>query len=255
MKTKDILIIIGVIAASVVLYFMFSDPGISSVFDNFGNAMYYFVVNNPSSAYLGAFIISTFGNFTVFLPIPYALAVILLGAQPFIEPLILAVVCGFGSAIGELSAYAIGWGGRKFIEKKYSRSLNSMKVIIERYGFAAIVLFAATPLPDDMLLIPLGVLKYNLYKTLVASILGKTMLCAVLAYGGRFSWSFIEFIFTGSGAIGTVIGIVGTVLLVYVMFRLDWEQILNPPSKVSSNKSTEDLINTQVEPAKNDEKN
>jgi len=230
MKIKDILIVTIIIISSIVLYLLFSNPDVMAFFDSIGVSMYNFVVANPSTAYLSAFLISTFGNFTVFLPIPYAIAVVLLGTQPFINPGILAIICGLGSGIGELSAYFIGVGGRKFVEEKYARTLDSMKALIERYGFFAIVLFAATPLPDDMLLIPLGVLKYSLSKTILASIIGKIALCAILAYGGRISSPLIEFIFVGSGAIGTVVGVVGTILLVYILFRIDWNQILNPPT-------------------------
>ncbi|MHA1754092.1 MAG: YqaA family protein [Candidatus Odinarchaeia archaeon] len=226
-QKTHIYLIIGLVVSGVVLYLIFSNPDIVSWFDGIGTAMYDFVINNPVSAYFGAFVISTFGNFTIFLPIPYALAVFLLGAQPFIDPLILALICGVGAGIGEVSAYLIGLGGRNFIERKYSKQLNSMKVLIEKYGFWAIALFAATPLPDDTLLIPLGVLKYSFVKTIFAAILGKIGLCLLLAYGGRLGWGFVELIFLGGGAIGTVIGILGTVVLLYVFLKIDWSKVLD----------------------------
>ncbi len=227
LKNSTIYLIIALPVAGVILYIFFSSPSITSFFNSLSTVMYDFVVNNPVSAYFGAFIISTFGNFTVFLPIPYALAVFLLGAQPFINPLLLAVICGLGSGIGEVSAYLIGLGGRKFIERKYEKNLRSMGALIERYGFWAIVLFAATPLPDDTLLIPLGVLRYNIIKTMLACILGKILLCALLAFGGRLGWGFVELIFTGGGVIGTVLAIIGTVLLIYFILKIDWSLVLN----------------------------
>jgi membrane protein YqaA with SNARE-associated domain len=218
--------IIALIVSGMILYFVFSNPDIVSFFEGISDIMVDFVINNPISAYFGAFIISTFGNFTIFLPIPYALAVILLGTQPFIEPWLLAIICGLGAGIGEVSAYLIGRGGRTFIEKKYSKQLNSMKAIVEKYGFWSIVLFAASPLPDDTLLIPLGVLKYNLAKTLLAAIFGKIILCSILAYGGRISKDFLMLIFAGGGAIGTVIGILGTFILLYIFLKVDWSKVL-----------------------------
>jgi membrane protein YqaA with SNARE-associated domain len=230
-----ILLVLGVI-----LFIIFSDPNMVSFFESLTTIMYDFVVNNPVSAYLGAFVISTFGHFTIFLPVPYALAVFLVGAQPYIEPILLAVICGIGAGIGEIVAYLIGYGGRKFIEKKYEKNLNSVKAIIERYGFWAILLFAATPLPDDTLLIPLGVLRYNLLKAFLACTLGKILLCGILAYGGKFGWGFVELIFTGGGAIGTVIGIIGTVILLYVILKIDWSKILGA-KKVDAHEVKKDL--------------
>lgn len=241
-----VVVILGAISAA--LYVVFSSPAIVSFFDGLSYVMYDFVLNNPVSAYFGAFVISTFGNFTVFLPIPYALAVFLLGAQQFIDPILLAVICGLGAGVGEISAYLIGWGGRSFIEKKYDKNLKSMQVIIERYGFWAIMLFAASPLPDDTLLIPLGVLRYNLAKALVACILGKVVLCLILAFGGRLGWGFVQLIFTGGGAIGTVIGIVGTFLLVYFMLKIDWAKLLGAEKTVDS-KEIRDEIEKSRDPA------
>ncbi|MEM2109926.1 MAG: VTT domain-containing protein [Candidatus Odinarchaeota archaeon] len=227
LKRSNIYMITAVIVAGIVLYIVFSSPGIMAFFDGLSTVMYDFVVNNPVSAYFGAFIISTFSNFTVFLPVPYALAIFLLGAQPFINPLLLALICGLGSGIGEVSAYLIGLGGRKFIERKYEKNLKSVGALIERYGFWAIVLFAATPLPDDTLLIPLGVLRYNLAKALIACIFGKILLCSLLAFGGRLGWGFVELIFTGGGTIGTVLAIIGTILLIYFILKIDWSVVLN----------------------------
>ena len=56
--------------------------------------------------YLGAFIISIFGNFTILLPVPYTLTIYAFGAT--LNPLLLGLVCGLGATIGEFSAYILG---------------------------------------------------------------------------------------------------------------------------------------------------
>ncbi|MFX1597884.1 MAG: YqaA family protein [Promethearchaeota archaeon] len=231
MERNDIIFIIAFVTTGIVLFVLFSIEVVANFFDSLSIGMFEFAVGNPISVYFGAFLISTFGNFTVFLPVPYALAIILLGTQEFVQPLILALICGFGAAIGELSAYAIGRGGRELIEEKYGKRLESMKKLIEKYGFAAIFLFAASPLPDDMLLIPVGVMKYSITKAILAAILGKTVLCLILAYGGRFFRPVVEAIFGGGGIIGTLIGIMGTILLVYLMLRIDWGALLTREKK------------------------
>lgn len=244
LKRSSIYLIASVVAAGVILYIVFSSPEIMSFFNGLSTVMYDFVVNNPVSAYFGAFIISTFSNFTVFLPVPYALAIFLLGAQPFINPLLLALICGVGSGVGEISAYLIGLGGRKFIERKYEKNLKSIGALIERYGFWAIVLFAATPLPDDTLLIPLGVLRYNLAKALIACVFGKILLCSLLAFGGRLGWGFVELIFTGGGTIGTVLAIIGTILLIYFILKIDWSVVLNNKRKEKSVEEAKPEVDT-----------
>jgi len=61
-----------------------------------------------SYGYMGAFFISIFGNFTIFFPVPFTITIYAFGAT--LDPLILGVVCGLGSTIGEFSAYLVGRG-------------------------------------------------------------------------------------------------------------------------------------------------
>ena len=94
--------------------------------------------------YFGAFLISVFGNFTIFFPVPFTLTIYAFGS--ILNPLILGISCGLGSTIGEFSAYLIGWGGRSMLEERYGKRLESAKLLIERYGVLAIFIFAVLPL-------------------------------------------------------------------------------------------------------------
>ena len=177
-----------------------------------------------SYGYTGAFVVSIFGNFTLFLPIPYALTIYAFGAT--LDPLLLGVVCGLGSTIGEFSAYLIGRGGRELIEKNYGRRLEGAKTLILRHGMLAIFLFALTPLPDDLILIPLGMLKYSLRKALAAAFLGKVMMCVAIAYAGRFSFVLVRDIFKSGGIWGGIISLVLLVLLIVAMIKIDWTRFI-----------------------------
>ncbi|MFH0851001.1 MAG: VTT domain-containing protein, partial [Candidatus Bathyarchaeota archaeon] len=140
--------------------------------------------------YAGAFVISIFGNFTVFFPVPYVLTIYAFGAT--LNPVLLGLVCGAGSTVGEFSAYLIGRGGRRVIDERYGERLETAKLLVQRYGMAIIFLFAVLPLPDDLILIPLGMLRYSLKKAMTAMFIGKTIMCTAVAYAGRYSYSFIK---------------------------------------------------------------
>jgi len=177
-----------------------------------------------SYGYAGAFVVSIFGNFTLFLPIPYALTIYAFGAT--LDPLLLGVVCGLGSTIGEFSAYLVGRGGRELIENNYGRRLEGAKKLVQRHGMLAIFLFALTPLPDDLILIPLGMLKYSLRKALAAAFLGKVMMCVAIAYAGRFSFVLVRDIFKSGGIWGGIISLVLLVLLIVAMIKIDWTRFI-----------------------------
>jgi membrane protein YqaA with SNARE-associated domain len=175
--------------------------------------------------YLGAFLISIFGNFTIFFPVPFTITIYAFGAT--LNPLLLGLVCGIGSTVGEFSAYLIGVGGRKVIEGRYEERLESAKRLIQRYGAAIIFLFALLPLPDDVILIPLGVLRYDLRKALIAAFLGKVAMCTVVAYAGRFSYTFVRDIFESGGIIGGVASVALLAIILIAMMKIDWTRFID----------------------------
>ena len=177
--------------------------------------------------YLGAFLISIVGNFTIFLPVPYALTIYAFGAT--LNPLLLGIVCGLGSTVGEFSAYLVGWGGRRVVEKRYGRRLESAKLLVQRYGMLVIFLFCALPLPTDLILIPLGMLKYDLRKAMVAAFLGKTVMLVTVAYAGRYSYAFVRDLFEVGGVWVGVVTVFLLAVILVTMIRIDWTRFIKVP--------------------------
>jgi membrane protein YqaA with SNARE-associated domain len=177
--------------------------------------------------YAGAFLISIFGNFTIFFPVPFAITIYAFGVT--LNPLLLGLTCGLGSTIGEFSAYMVGAGGRKVIEGRYGERLENARLLIERYGMAIIFLFALLPLPDDVILIPLGMMRYDLKKALIAAFLGKVAMCTIVAYAGRFSYTFVRDIFESGGIVGGIGSVVLLAIILIAMMRIDWTRFIEPP--------------------------
>jgi len=175
--------------------------------------------------FLGAFVISIFGNFTIFFPVPYVITIYAFGAT--LNPLVLGVVCGLGATVGEFSAYLIGMGGRKVIGERYGNRLENAKLLIQKYGMLVIFLFALLPLPDDLILIPLGMLKYDLRKALLAAFFGKVGMCTAVAFAGRFTLTFVKDFFEYSGWLGGVASVACLVIIVVVLLKVDWAQFVS----------------------------
>ena len=152
--------------------------------------------------YLGIFLVSLVGNASIILPVPAYIVVIAAGA--YLNPWLVGIAAGAGAALGELTGYGVGFGGGKIIEKKHRKLLEKSKAWAEKHGmFALLVLFAATPLPDDVVGLLAGVIKYNVKRFLAATFMGKVISHAVLAWTGAFGsyllggWNFV-FILTVS---------------------------------------------------------
>ena len=149
--------------------------------------------------YFGIFLISIIESSTIVFPLGFA---ILIFTSPFLfnlNPLFIGLSAGLGAAIGEFTGYAIGLGGRKVIEKRWKKDIKKTEKLFQRYGgFLVIVLFAATPLPDDIVGILGGTLKYPLKKFFIASLIGKIILNLALAYAGFYGINWFLQIFSYS---------------------------------------------------------
>jgi membrane protein YqaA with SNARE-associated domain len=149
--------------------------------------------------YLGAFIAAFLGSATLFLPTPALLVVFFAGA--ILNPLIVGIISGIGAAIGELIGYAIGYGGGKLAKKKRRKVKKSSdwerwgkrgEKWFKKYGaFALTFIFAATPLPDDVIGLIAGYVRYDIKKYFIACLIGKILLCTAIAYAGFYGLNAI----------------------------------------------------------------
>ena len=180
-------------------------------------------------SYLGIFLISLVGAMSILVPIPYPVVIFILGASSSFDPLLIAVAAGLGSAIGEFSGYLLGVGGRKVIGNKYKKKMDFITKLFKKYGSIAIFIFALTPLPDDLLFIPLGVMRYSLLRAFIPALLGKFFSNLIIAYSGRLSLDVVKSIFGVEGEgmsllIGTIIGVILLFIVIIIMFKFDWEK-------------------------------
>jgi membrane protein DedA with SNARE-associated domain len=102
-----------------------------------------------------------------------------------------------------------------------------MRALIDRYGMLLVLLFALLPLPDDVLLVPLGMIKYNLWKLVSAMFLGKTLMCLAISYAGFYSYGSIMELFESGGTLGVVASLALLALVIVAVLRFDWEGLLD----------------------------
>lgn len=180
--------------------------------------------------YFGVFLMSLLGSMSIFFPIPYTVVIFTLGTVEAFNPLLIALASGIGSAVGEISGYLLGLGGRKIISEKSKRKMDFLLKVFGKFGPVAIFLFALTPLPDDLLFIPLGVMRHNLLKAFIPALIGKLCMSLIIVYSARFTIGIVREIFgIDSDWISTLIGMaIALALLIVIfiiMFKVDWEKI------------------------------
>ncbi|MEM3641871.1 MAG: hypothetical protein QXH37_08130, partial [Candidatus Bathyarchaeia archaeon] len=92
-----------------------------------------------------------------------------------------------------------------------------------------IFLFALLPLPDDLIFIPLGIMRYSLVKAFIPALIGKLCMSIIIVYSAGSVREIIQRIFGVesdwvSALIGMVIAVALLVIIFIIMFRVDWEK-------------------------------
>jgi membrane protein YqaA with SNARE-associated domain len=122
--------------------------------------------------YLGVFLVTFVATASFILPIPYLLIVARAGM--FLDPLMVTLVAGLAGALGELTGYVIGASGRDLFPK--GALFDKANHWMVTYGFWCVAFFAFVPNPVfDAIGFAAGVLKYPLWKFLLACFLGKSL--------------------------------------------------------------------------------
>ena len=186
----------------------------------------------PEVGYIGLALVSFIGSLIPFIPIPsfILLATMSVGEQFDIH--ILALISAFTATIAKQIIFYASYGGRRMISEKTKKRMKPFQKLVKRYGGAAAFVAAATPIPDDMVYIPLGLAKYNPKRFFVATLSGKIVLCYIIVIISHYTGlSILEPILEDIDdpfAIYAGIIVFGAIMtaIVILLLRLDWARIL-----------------------------
>ncbi|MFH1236427.1 MAG: VTT domain-containing protein [Parcubacteria group bacterium] len=218
-----------IVVAYVVTYLAFPelDQGVRTLFSNLQE---YALTNGL----LGMFVFALAANATILLNIPYSAAAVLLAGLG-LNPFLIALTAGVGAVVGELLGYLIGFGGSKLFAKSQAPRLNAVRQFLEgRKRATPLIIFtlAALPIPDDILIVPLGMVRYPFWKMVVPMTLGKIVQNAYFALLGRYSLGAINVTAEGNGfaiGLGTLLLLLGAIQLV---LWIDWDAVLKRWTKI-----------------------
>jgi len=186
----------------------------------------------PEVGYIGLGLVSFIGSLIPFVPIPsfVLLATMAVGEQFDLH--ILALISAFTATIAKQIIFYASYGGRRMISEKTKKRMRPFQKLVKRYGGSAAFVAAATPIPDDMVYIPLGLAKYNPKRFFIATLSGKIVLCYVIVLISHYTGlSILEPILEDIDdpfAIYAGIIVFGAIMtaIVILLLRLDWARIL-----------------------------
>ncbi|MEM2926411.1 MAG: VTT domain-containing protein [Candidatus Bathyarchaeia archaeon] len=141
----------------------------------------------------GVFIVSVaFNLIPFFSPSNTVLAAAIAAILPSTHPLAIAVLVALGASLAKTVHYYAAFLGRKVLSQEKKMRLEEYGKKAPRWALLALFMAAASPIPDEPIIIPLGLMKYSPLKFLIAFFLGKTIATSLGAYLGRFASSALE---------------------------------------------------------------
>ena len=187
----------------------------------------------PEVGYLGLAIVSFFGSLIPFVPIPSFVLVATMAVGEQFDIHVLVIIAALTSTAAKQIIFYISYGGRKIISEKTKKRMKPFQKLVKRYGGSAAFVAAATPIPDDLVYIPLGLAKYNPKRFFVATLLGKIVLYYVIVLISHYmGLSLLEPILQDiEDPLPVYIGIIilglAMTITVILLLRLNWEKILS----------------------------
>ena len=183
---------------------------------------------DESLGYLGLFALSFFGSVIIFLPVPFFILLATMSLDPEFDPHLLALVSAVGTTAGKMVVFYGSYYGRRILPDETKRRMRPLQKLVSRYGWPATFIAAATPIPDDLVYIPLGLSKYNPMLFLSATFAGKIVLTEIIAQGTKAGFSSsIQPLLENVKDISLVyismaVFIAITAVIIYYTLKIDW---------------------------------
>ena len=155
-------------------------------------------------------------------------------ALSFVNPdpttlIALGLFIALAAALAKGVYYVVTFFVSNHLSEKNQQRLDKEALKVRPYAFFLLFLAAATPIPDEPVVIPLGLMKYSPVKFFSAYFIGKLTITVAGAFLG--GWTEAHF----SGLLSTeamvALSIVLTVIVTVIMFKVDLgkltEKIMN----------------------------
>ena len=193
---------------------------------------------SSSYSYEGFFLAAFFTNMVPFFPAIYLafLAIASAVAKSIWDIALLTLSAGVGAGFGKFIVFAASDAfGKKFMKKEKRESMKRILQNSKTSILALVILFAATPLPDDVLYIPLGTAGFKSSTFLLGVTLGKIILTGVVTgVSSSASWiaKYVSSTVSTGGShspvfwgVTTSIYAFLTLLLIVLVYYVDWVKV------------------------------
>ena len=185
-----------------------------------------------SFGYLGVFTASFIGSIIVFVPVPYFPILVAAALNKQLDPTLISLSSALGVLLAKMIIFYASYYGRRVLSDKTKRRMFPLQRVLRRYGGLGAFIAALTPIPDDLVYIPLGLARYSPWKFAVATFSGKFILNEIIVWSSVFLGRpfFDTFISADIDPLYVVLGAIFSVAIlgiaVYLSIKIDWESVI-----------------------------
>ena len=198
--------------------------------------------------YLILALVNFFGSLIPFVPLPGFLLLATMSVGNEYDLHVLALLSAITATVAKQMIFFVSFSGRRIMNEKTRKRMRPFERLVKKYGAAAAFVAAATPMPDDIIFVPLGLAKYNPKRFFIATLTGKIVLSYIIVFISHYiGLSFIEpFLENIDDATPVYIGIIvfGAIMTVIIvlLLKLDWQRIMGKfaPWTLDENNPEED---------------
>ena len=186
----------------------------------------------PEVGYIGLTLVSFFGSLVPFVPLPSFLLLATMSVGDQFNLHILAIISAVTATGAKMVVFSVSYGGRKIIGEKSRKRMRPFERLVKKYGGGAAFFAAATPIPDDLIYVPLGLAKYNPKRFLIATLTGKLVLSYAIVFIAHYmGLSIVDPFLEDIEDVSTIyigIAIFGAMMtsVVILLLKLDWQRIM-----------------------------
>jgi membrane protein DedA with SNARE-associated domain len=104
--------------------------------------------------------------------------------------------------------------------------------LLARYGWGGAFVAALTPIPDDLVYIPLGLAKYSPWKFATATFAGKFLFNEIIVLSAvYFGKPFVDRIISESSSpisliLGAILSVVVIGTMIYLSYKINWGKVI-----------------------------
>lgn len=187
-----------------------------------------------SSGYIGIFLISFIGSIIPFIPVPYFPVLVTSALDKSLDPNLIVLLSTIGAVMAKTIIFIASYYGRNILSKKTKTRMLPLQKLLSKYGGIGVFVAALTPIPDDLVYIPLGIAKYSPPRFALFTFAGKFLLGAIIVWGtvflGRPIMDRFLVVTDSSNEYSTILVPILTVVILAVVlfftFRFDWAKII-----------------------------